>query len=116
MTQYRVERSRQALRDLDAIYNFLHDAYLEFGESPAEATSRAEKRMRGVAASMRALGDTPRQGTRLDQLAPHLRRVTKDRAVFYFTVDPERRVVRVLAVFFGGQDHQNEMLNRAMKR
>ncbi len=32
---------------------------------------------------------------------PGLRRVTKDRAVFYFTVDEERRVVRVLAVFFG---------------
>ena len=115
MTPYRVERSRQALSDLDAVYDFLHDAYVQFGESSAEATSRAEKRVRGVAASMRALGDTPRQGTRLDKLAPHLRRVTKDRAVFYFTVNTERRVVRVLAVFFGGQDHQSEMLKRAMK-
>ena len=42
---------------------------------------------------------------------PGLRTVTKDRAIFYFLVDEE---VRVLAVFFGGQAHQRAMLRRVL--
>lgn len=34
------------------------------------------------------------------------------RAMFYFDVDDALRLVRVLAVFFGGQDHQRAMLRR----
>jgi toxin ParE1/3/4 len=109
---YRVERGRQALRDLDAIYDFLFGSYVQFGERPDIAVERAEGRLKGIRAEMRALGRIPHQGTRRDMLMPGLRSVTKDRAVFYFTVDDEARVVRVLAVFFGGQDHQREMLKR----
>lgn len=47
-------------------------------------------------------------------MAPGLRNVTKERAVFYFTVDGEARPVCVLAVFFGGREHQSEMLKRLM--
>lgn len=65
---------------------------------------------------MRALGRTPHQGTLRPELAPGLRSVTKDRAIFYFDVDDDRRVVRVLAVFFGGQDHQRLMLKRLLER
>ncbi|MEQ1616787.1 MAG: hypothetical protein ABL883_00400 [Terricaulis sp.] len=43
-----------------------------------------------------------------------LRSDTKDRAISYFTVDDDARLVRVLAVFFGGQDHQREMLKRLL--
>lgn len=52
-----------------------------------------------------ALSAAPHKGTLRPELAPGLRNVSKDRAVFYFTVDNDARVVRVLAVFFGGQDH-----------
>jgi toxin ParE1/3/4 len=40
--------------------------------------------------------------------------VTKQRAVFYFDVDDDQRLVRILAVFFGGQDHQRAMLRRLL--
>ena len=63
---------------------------------------------------MEALGRAPHQGTLRPELLPGLRGVTKDRAVFYFATDDEAEVVRVLAVFFGGQDHQRRMLLRVM--
>jgi plasmid stabilization system protein ParE len=47
-----------------------------------------------------------------EDLRPGLRQVTKHRAVFYFTVDEAAERVRVLAVFFGGQDHLGLMLRR----
>jgi len=37
-----------------------------------------------------------------------------DFLVASFIVDEEARVVRVLAVFFGGQDHQRAMLRRLL--
>jgi toxin ParE1/3/4 len=112
VTQYRVERGRQALLDLDQIYDFLFESYLSFGDSRADAVTRVERRMEAITAQMLQLGDVPHQGTLCDDLAPGLRSVTKDRAIFYFSVDEEKRVVRVLAAFFGGQDHQRAMLTR----
>jgi plasmid stabilization system protein ParE len=43
---------------------------------------------------------------------PGLRNVTKDKTVFYFTVHEDLEEVRVLAIFFGGQDHIRKMLMR----
>jgi len=69
-----------------------------------------------IKTDMGALAALPHQGTRCDDWAPDLRRVTKDRAIFRFTVDGEARLVRVLAIFFGAQEHQREMLRRLMRR
>jgi plasmid stabilization system protein ParE len=113
-TPYKLVRSRQAARDLRAILRFLIKSHLRFGVSFADAKTRAEKRMRAVRASMNALAAFPHKGTRRDNWMPGLRSVTKDRAIFYFVVDDEARAVRVLAVFFGGQDHQRAMLRRLL--
>jgi len=64
---------------------------------------------------MASLADLPHQGTLHPKVMPGLRSVTKNRANFYFTVDDEAQIVRVLAVFFGGQDHQRAMLVRLSK-
>lgn len=109
---YRIERSSPAERDLDAIFDFLIESYLYFGDDVARAFDRATARVERIKEDLRSLGRTPHQGTRDDQFSPSLRHVTKDRAVFHFTVDDDARVVRVLAVFFGGQDHQRAMLRR----
>ena len=58
------------------------------------------------------LGDAPFQGTLEPKLMDGLRHVTKNRAVFYFTVDETIETVRVLGVFFGGQDHRRHILVR----
>lgn len=61
---------------------------------------------------MEALGSAPHQGTLRPDLRPGIRNATRERAVFYFEADDAARIVRVLAVFFGGQDHQRAMLLR----
>ena len=111
---YRVERSDASDRDLEAIFDFLHEAALSFGEDPEEAYARAATRIRAIEDAMEALGKAPHQGTLRPELLAGLRSVTKGRAVFYFEVDDEAAAVRVVAVFFGEQDHQRRMLLRVM--
>lgn len=114
---FRLERSRRARRDLVTIARFLtRSYYLQFGDSFAEAKERVSTRMGRIDEAMMALSKAPYQGTLRPKLMAGLRHVTKDRAVFYFIVDDDARVVRVLAVFFGGQDHQNIMLRRLLER
>jgi plasmid stabilization system protein ParE len=109
---YRVERSLDTDRDLAAIFDFLLQSYMEFGEGRGEALEHAAIRVEGIEAEMQSLGDAPNQGTLRPDILPGLRSVTKQRAIFYFDVDDDQRLVRVLAVFFGGQDHQRAMLRR----
>ena len=113
---YKVERGTAAERDLDAIFDFLLASYLHFGDDLERSFERATARVQRIKDELRSLGRSPHQGTLRPKLMAGLRHVTKDRAVFYFTVDDEARVVRVLAVFFGGQDHQNIMLRRLLER
>ena len=49
-----------------------------------------------------------------NDLMPGLRRVTKDKAIFYFIVDEAKAHVNVFAIFYGGQDHQRRMLMRPL--
>ena len=109
---YRVERSLATDEDLSAIFDFLVESYVAFGDSGAEALERAAARLEGIEAEMLALGDFPHQGSLRPEILPGLRSITKRRAVFYFDVDDDLRLLRVLAVFFGGQDHQRAMLRR----
>ena len=60
------------------------------------------------------LAAAPHRGTLHDDLLPGLRHVTLGRAVVWFDIVEETREVRVLAVFFGGQDHQRRMLARLL--
>lgn len=109
---YRVERALATDLDLAAIFDFLVQSYIEFGDELADAQTRAEARIQNIENAMLALGDAPHQGTLRPDLVPGLRCVTKRRAIFYFDVDDDERVVRVLAKFFGGRDHQRAMLRR----
>jgi len=111
---FTVERAGNTERDLAAIFDFLIQTYEAFGEDPVTAYERATGRIRGIEDAMESLGKTPYQGTLRPELLPELRSVTKDRTVFYFDIDDERSVVRILAVFFGGQDHQRLMLKRLL--
>lgn len=113
---YRVVRSAAVVRDLDAIFDFLFESYVKLGDSADGALERAAERVLEIDAEIGKLGRTPHQGTLRPEIRPGLRNVTKDRAIFYFEADDEKREVRVLAVFFGGRDHQRAMLRRVMGR
>ena len=109
---FEVVRSAACSRDLGLILEHLVEAYSAFGEPLPDAFDRAARRIRAIEADMMSLGEAPFQGTVRPALAPGLRQVTKNKAIFYFDIDEMRGEVRVLAVFFGGQDHQRHMLSR----
>lgn len=44
-----------------------------------------------------------------------IRNVTMDRFIVYFDVNEDMRVVRILAIFYGGQDHTRKMLARMLR-
>lgn len=109
---YEVEVSGQAGLDFADIFAFLHESFRALGDDDETAFDRAESRIRGIADAMLGLGAVLHQGTRRPDLGEGIRNVTKDRAIFYFEVRDDRRTLRVLAVFFGGQDHLAVMLDR----
>lgn len=113
---FKVLRSTQCDEDLETIFVHLFEAYRDLGDDQLEAFTRAEDRVRGIEDALLALGDIPLQGTLLPDIMTGLRYVTKNSAVFYFLTDREDRAVRVLAVFFSGQDHKQSVLLRIMAK
>ncbi|WP_417473666.1 type II toxin-antitoxin system RelE/ParE family toxin [Leisingera sp.] len=111
---YKVVAAADVARDLDAIFDFLFDAALSFGEDPQTALDRASARIQAIESAMEDLAKAPFQGTLRPELGAGLRSVTKGRAIFYFDLAEEEELLRVLAVFFGGQDHQRKMLLRLL--
>lgn len=110
---WRVERSEAVDTDLDLIFDFLFAAAIDFGQEPERAFDSAARRIGEIEAAIRQLAKVPRQGSLHPDIAG-LRHVTKGRAILYFDADPERQVVSVLAVFWGGQDHDARILLRLL--
>ncbi len=111
---YELRRAAGVARDLELIFDFLFDASLAFGEDQPSAFDRAAERILVIEDAMEALTAAPHQGTLREDLLPGLRQVTKGRAVFYFDVADDAVILRVLAVFYGGQDHQRHVLLRLL--
>lgn len=109
---YKVVRTRAAIQDLGLIFDHLVESYTTFGEPISVAVERASVRLRGIDEDMGSLSKAPYQGTLLPEILDGVRSVTKNNAVFYFLVDDASEEIRVLAVFFGGQDHRRHMLTR----
>lgn len=114
-TDYKVLRSAACDADIEIIFDFLFGAYRDLGDPVREALDRAAHRVRGIEDALARLGDLPFQGTLVPQIMDGLRHVTKDSAVFYFVVDEAQAEVRVLGVFFGGQDHRRHILRRIVQ-
>lgn len=107
---WRIERAETAIRDLDAVFDYLVEASLSFGEDLARAVDRATDRVVEIENDMFALKHAPFQGA-TDPVSG-LRHVTKGRAVLYFDLHQEAELIRIVAVFFGGQDHVAHMARR----
>lgn len=112
--QYRLEFADDCTRDLELIFDHLFENYVRFGESTEQALDHAAQRILGIRAEAERLTIFPIRGTARDDLLPGLRYVAMDRAVYWFYVDSRARKIRVLAIFFGGQDHIRRMLIRLL--
>lgn len=113
---YEVVRAGDVDLDLEQIFDFLFAAAQECGESEEGAFQLAERRITEIEANMEDLGRAPHQGTLRPVLGDGVRNVTKGRAIFYFEVDDARKILRVLALFHGGQDHDALFLLRLLTR
>jgi plasmid stabilization system protein ParE len=74
----------------------------------------AETRVQSIRADITQLGQLPYRGTLHDEMLPGLRHLTIGQAIVWFDRDEDVKLVRVLAVFFGGQDHIRRMLTRLL--
>lgn len=111
---YRVVRAEDVTADLDLIFDYLVETAEHFGDDLETAFRRAEKRIVGIQESLESLVNVPHQGTLRPHLGNGIRNVTKNKAIIYFEVDDDEQIVRVLAVFFNGQDHDAHILLRLL--
>ncbi len=112
--RFAIEFSADAERDFGLIFDHLFESYVAFGESAEEALDHATRRVMGIAKAADRLASFPLRGTARDDILPGVRFVAIARAIYWFDVDQAARKVRILAVFFGGQDHIRHMLVRLL--
>lgn len=112
---FRLEFAADAERDFELIFDHLLRGYLDFGESLDSALDHAETRTFEIRAAADHILTVPHRGERRDDILPGLRHLAIGRAIYWFDIDEPRETVRVLAVFFGGQDHVRHMLARLLQ-
>lgn len=98
--------------DLEAIFEHLFDSHLHFGHTIREAGIMAAQRVDAIATRRLTLANAPHRGTRHSLGGRSYRHVTIDRAIYWFTLDEAAEVLRIEAIFFGGQDHLDRMFTR----
>ncbi|EBA05833.1 hypothetical protein [Sagittula stellata] len=98
--------------DLDAIFEHLYESHLRFGNSDREAAILAAQKVDAIATRRLTLAAAPHRGTRHRFAGVDIRNVTIDRAIYWFTLDEGAQVLRIEAIFFGGQDHLDRMFTR----
>ncbi len=110
-----IEYLDQAERDFEIIFDHLHKSYMELGESAVDALERAAARVRGIRAAIDRLSAAPFVGTSRSDIHPRLRFVRREAAAVWFIPVEEQEVVRILAIFFGAQNHIRHMLVRMIR-
>ena len=111
---HRIEFAEASERDLELIFDHLFESYLGFGESTVHALDHAAERIMHIRAAAEGLTLFPELGTARSDILPGLRFMVMDRAIYWYDVDDQARTVRVLGIFFGGQDHIRRMLIRLL--
>jgi plasmid stabilization system protein ParE len=112
MPRYKVRRAADVTRDLDLIEKHLVKTYQEFGEDLETAVERSAARINDALAYMRTFVTHPHRGTEHPKILPGIRTVTAKNFIVYFEVDDLSSEVRILAIFFGGVDHRQQIMDR----
>ena len=112
---FRLEFAADAERDFGLIFDHLLRSYLDFGESLESALDHAEARIIEIRAAAERILTAPYRGERHDDILPGLWHLAIGRAIYWFDICESRKTVRVLAVFFGGQDHVRHMMARLLQ-
>jgi plasmid stabilization system protein ParE len=110
--RYSVRRAAAVSKDLDLIEDHLVASYQTFGEDLETATDHAATRIEDALLYMRTFTTQPHRGTEQTKIRPGIRTVTNKNFIFYFEVDDQSSEVRILAIFFGGIDHKQQIMDR----
>jgi len=114
--RFAIEFSADAEADFDLIFDHLFESYVAFGEDCDEALDHAAHRVMNIRTAADRLARFPLRGTARDDILPGILYLAIARAIYWFDVDQTAHTVRILAVFFGGQDHVRHMLVRLIGR
>lgn len=109
---YKVSPAAGLRRDIDLIEEHLIQAYQGFGDDFDSAAARAIIRIGEALDYLDGFASHPHRGTEHPFMRPGLRTVTNNRFIYYFEIDEPLSEVRILAIFFGGMDHQRQILDR----
>lgn len=113
--RFRLELSAaEAERDFALIFDHLFESHRRFRMRVETALDHCEDRIREIWLEADRLCAAPYRGERLDDLLPGLQHLTIDRAIVWFEVNDAEQRARILAIFFGGQDHVRHMLTRLL--
>ncbi len=105
MKNYDVYLTPDAIKDLEAIYEYIADT----SGLPEVAWAYIEK----LKNKCWDLKTVPLRGHKRDDLRKNLRIVTVDKnAVAAFEVNEKKRTVTILNIFYGGRDYETIMRNR----
>ena len=111
----RLEFSVEAERDFGLIFDHLLRSYLGFGESLENAFGHAESRIAEFRAAAERILTAPHRGEPHDDILPGVRHLAIGRAIYWLDIDDPGETVRMLAVFFGRQDHVRHMMARLLE-
>ena len=114
MPVWTVEFAAAVEQDFELIFDHLLQTYQDFGDDLNVAFDRASQRILSIQSSARDLAKVPFQGMLHPDILDGLRFVRNNKAVFWCVVNEELKIVQVLAVFFGGQNHIHHMLMRML--
>ncbi len=113
-TAFKVVFSKDAELDFKLIFDFLFESYLSFDENIETAIAQAEKKTQSIRNAAGRLAIHPFRGTLHDDMLQGLRHITIGRAIYWFDILEDVGLVRILAIFYGGQDHHTRMLTRLL--
>lgn len=111
-----VEFARASEHDLSLIFDHLFETYKDLGETEDEAFDHAAERVSGIRDSAVGLGKNTYRGTKREAYSSNVRNITINKVIIWFQLDETRETVRILAFFFGGQDHIRQMLRRLLEK
>jgi len=109
-----IEFSEAAERDIDSLFRHFADSYADFGETRNEASKRAIDRIGQILDTAERIATEPYRGDDHDDLLLGLRHLTLKRAIYWYRIDEAAGIISILAIFYGGQDHQRRMLVRLL--
>ncbi len=92
----------------------LFESYLGFDQDVETALEQATKKTQSIRKEAEKLARHPFRETLHDDILQGLRHISIERAIYWFDILEDETLIRILAIFYGGQDHHTKILMRLL--